>query len=87
MPLINTTYTKTASFTPAKATGVAYFWAIDGTILSGQGTNSIEVYINSNVISTFAIDIIGTDCDGTNSNYTMGISIQPSCIPITSCSF
>lgn len=42
MPLINTTYTKTASYTPSNATGVSYFWQVDGTIISGQSTDTIN---------------------------------------------
>lgn len=47
MPLIDTFYTKTAAHTPSNATAVSYFWEVDGTIVSGQGTNSITYIFDS----------------------------------------
>lgn len=57
MPLINTTYTKTAIVNPINATGLTYTWFVDGIIISGQNTNNINYQFTSTGNKQVKLDI------------------------------
>jgi hypothetical protein len=89
MPLINTTYTKVASYTPFDATGVSYFWLVDGTIISGQSTNTVNYQFNATGTRTVTLTVFNT-CSSQDFTQSFvvcepitGLSIVPQTAPNT----
>jgi hypothetical protein len=75
MPLINTTYSKTASVLPLNATNIIYTWTVDGTIVSGQSTNTVNYRFNT--IGTKSLNLTTSNSCSTRSNSTSFTVCEP----------